>query len=95
MVKYEVLTGKNYSEILCFFKNTFEDHRGVSFKCGDDYYNVSTFEGNVFMISKLKLDRGGYMKDADCVITFTGTVDNVSTYIFGLANITKEGQLHE
>lgn len=90
MVKYEVLTGKNYSEILHFFKNVFEGHKGVSFKCGNDYYNVSTFEGNMFIISKLELDRCGYMKAADCVLTFTGTVDNVSTYIFGLANITKE-----
>jgi hypothetical protein len=88
MVNYEVLTNKTYEEIKKFFTDAFADKHGVSFKCGFEYYNViDRVSGSNYLVSKLELTKGGYVKDATSIATITGDIAELSKYIYGIASV--------
>lgn len=85
MVRYEVLTNKTYEEIEKFFKDALAEKKGVSFKCGLEYYNVIRFDEK-YILSKLTLTKGGYVKDATSITTITGEIEDVCKHIYGIAS---------
>ena len=83
MVEYDELTKKNYDEINKFFMDAFSIRKGVSFKCGDTYYNVIRLNRGDYLLSELEVDRGGYVVDATTVLSFE-TLSGVIKFISDL-----------
>lgn len=84
MVEYDELTKKNDNEINKFFMDAFSTRKGVSFKCGDIYYNVIRLNRGDYLLSELEVDRGGYVVDATTVLSFE-TLSGVIKFISDLA----------
>lgn len=81
MMKYEDITGKSLDAVNKFFKDALATKSGVSFKCGDTYYNVSKFSSE-YLVTELVLDRGGYVKemyDKEQYFCFKDLVDGIYT----------------
>ncbi len=85
MKNYVDLTGKSLNAVTKFFEDALETKSGVSFKCGDDYYNVIRFANGDYILSELTLDKRGYVKDATTVNTYD-TMDTVSYAVWYIAN---------
>lgn len=85
MVKYEDLTGKSLDAVNKFFDDSLATKSGVSFKCGDDYYNVIRLVKGDYILSELTLNKSGYVKDATTVNTYD-TLDMVSYAVWYIAN---------
>jgi len=85
MKNYVDLTRKSLNEVNKFFENELATKSGVSFKCGDDYYNVIRLSKGDYILSELTLNRSGYVKDATTVNTYD-TMDTVSYAVWYIAN---------
>lgn len=85
MKNYVDLTGKSLDAINKFFEDALATKSGVSFKCGDAYYNVIRLVKGDYILSELTLNRSGYVKDATTVNTYD-TMDMVSYAVWYIAN---------
>jgi len=79
MIKYEDITRKSRADIDRFLTNAFLIHKGISFRCGDTYYNVSKFSSE-YLVTELVLDHSGHVKemyDKDQYFCFKDLVDGI------------------